>query len=69
MLIWFRFAAFGSEAVSHVESSSACGALPNGAMATPEMPFTSMHWSKIGRSDSSAGGGELRKLSGVFGQN
>ncbi|MBL9179032.1 MAG: hypothetical protein JNM65_13300 [Verrucomicrobiaceae bacterium] len=31
--------------------------------------FTIRHWSKIDRSDSSAGGGELRKLSCDFGQN
>ena len=69
MWIWLRLAAFGSVAVSQVESSSACGAPLKGEIGTPEMPFTSRHWSRIGRSDAMAGGGEARKLSGEVGQN
>ena len=43
MWIWLRFAAFGSEAVSQVESSRACGALPKGVIGTPEIPFMRRH--------------------------
>src|SRR5687768_7128282 len=69
MLIRSRVFASGSMAVSQVDNSSACGAPLNGAIATPEIPFTNKHFSITGRSDSRAGGGDDRKLSGLFGQN
>ncbi len=69
MLTSLRVSASGSVAVSHVDSSSACSAPPNGAIGTPEMPFIIRHWSNTGRNDSIAGGGDVRKLSGDSGQN
>ena len=53
-----RAAASGSRAVSHVDSSSACGAPLNGEIGTPEIPFIIRHWSRTGRSDAIAGGGD-----------
>jgi hypothetical protein len=38
-------------------------------IGTPEIPFIRRHWSRTGRRDSSAGGGDFRKLSGEEGQN
>jgi hypothetical protein len=43
MLTRLRVSASGSCAVSHVESSSACGAPLNGEIGTPEMPFIIRH--------------------------
>ena len=40
-----------------------------GEIGTPEIPFIRRHWSSTGRSDSSAGGGDDRKLAASAGQN
>src|ERR1043166_701832 len=69
MLIRLRVFASGNIAVSHADNSSACGAPLNGAIGTPEIPLINKHCSRMGWSDSSAGGGDDRKLSGLFGQN
>ena len=55
MSIRLRWLASGSFAVSHVESSNACGAPLKGAIGTPEMPFTIRHFSSTGFSDSGEG--------------
>ena len=67
MLMRLRVSASGRVAVSQVDNSSACGAPLNGAIGTPEIPFIIRHWSRIGRSDSIAGGGDLWYASGLFG--
>jgi hypothetical protein len=69
ILISSRLSALGNRAVSHVDSSSACGAPPNGMMGTPEIPFINRHWSNTGRNDARAGGGDGRNVSELFGQN
>ena len=67
MLTRLRVPASGSVAVSQVDSSNACGAPLNGEIGTPEMPFIIRHWSRTGRSDLMAGGGDLRKVFGTLG--
>src|SRR5215475_12591568 len=69
MSISFRLSGLGRIAVSQVDSSSAWGAPLYGEIETPEIPFIRRHWSSTGRSDSSAGGGDDRKLAASAGQN
>ncbi len=53
MLTVSRLLGSGRVAVSHVDSSSACGAAASGPRGTPEMPSTSRTWSITPRSGSS----------------